>query len=129
MSDLYLVRHGQGSFGSANYDKLSELGCEQSKLLGEHFAGIGAKIDCIYAGTLQRQHETAELLAEAYAGPGGAPLPIAWGTNAAFTSAQTLVGFPTGTTAGAYKVTLSTDESAWDITVNDSIDGGGRVWS
>jgi broad specificity phosphatase PhoE len=76
MSDLYLVRHGQGSFGSANYDKLSELGCEQSKLVGEHFASIGTKIDCIYAGTLLRQHETAELLAQAYAGPGGAPLPV-----------------------------------------------------
>ncbi len=42
-----------------------------------------------------------------------------------FTSGRTI----TPTTAGAYKVTLSTDESAWDLTVNDAIDGGGRVWS
>ncbi|MEI7538018.1 MAG: histidine phosphatase family protein, partial [Comamonadaceae bacterium] len=26
MGTLYLVRHGQASFGAADYDKLSELG-------------------------------------------------------------------------------------------------------
>jgi broad specificity phosphatase PhoE len=76
MSELYLVRHGQGSFGSGNYDKLSTLGSEQSQLVGQHFAEVGLKIDAIYAGTLMRQHETAELLAKAYAGQAGAPLPV-----------------------------------------------------
>jgi broad specificity phosphatase PhoE len=76
MSDLYLVRHGQGSFGSANYDKLSELGREQSRMVGAYFAKIGVKIDALYAGTLVRQHETAELLAEAYAGESGSRLPV-----------------------------------------------------
>jgi hypothetical protein len=37
--------------------------------------------------------------------PGGSPLPIAWGTNSTFTAAQTLTGFPTGTTAGANNLT------------------------
>lgn len=76
MSDLYLVRHGQGSFGSANYDKLSDLGREQSQMLGSYFARIGVKIDALYAGTLVRQHETAELLAQAYAGANGTPLQV-----------------------------------------------------
>ena len=76
MSDIYLVRHGQGSFGSANYDKLSELGREQSRLTGVHFAELGVKLDAIYAGTLVRQRETAEILAQAYAGEAGAPLPV-----------------------------------------------------
>jgi broad specificity phosphatase PhoE len=76
MSDIYLVRHGQGSFGSANYDQLSELGREQSRLTGEHFAELGISLDCIYAGTLVRQHETAEILARAYAGAAGTPLPV-----------------------------------------------------
>jgi len=65
MSVIYLVRHGQGSFGSANYDKLSTLGCEQARLTGAHFAELGEKIDHIYSGNLERQRETAELLAEA----------------------------------------------------------------
>lgn len=76
MSDIYLLRHGQGSFGSANYDKLSELGREQSRLAGEHFAQLEIKLDAIYAGTLVRQAETAEIFARAYAGEAGAPLPV-----------------------------------------------------
>jgi len=76
MSELYLVRHGQGSFGSGNYDKLSELGCEQAQVVGQHLAEVGVKLDAVYAGTLVRQHETAELLAKAYAGASGTPLPV-----------------------------------------------------
>ena len=82
MSELYLVRHGQGSFGTGNYDKLSELGCEQARLVGRHFAETGVKIDALYAGTLVRQHETAELLARAFAGDAGTPIPVV--TDAAF---------------------------------------------
>lgn len=68
MSIIYLVRHGQGSFGTDNYDKLSPLGREQSLLVGAHFREIGESIDHIYTGNLQRQRETAELLAEGLAG-------------------------------------------------------------
>jgi broad specificity phosphatase PhoE len=64
MSTLYLVRHGQGSFGTHDYDRLSPLGREQSKLVGEHFVATGEKIDRIYTGSLKRQRETAELLVE-----------------------------------------------------------------
>jgi broad specificity phosphatase PhoE len=39
MGNLYLVRHGQASFGAADYDQLSELGQRQSVRLGEYFAG------------------------------------------------------------------------------------------
>jgi broad specificity phosphatase PhoE len=76
MSEIYLVRHGQGSFGSDNYDKLSELGREQSRLTGQHLAETGVKLDAVYAGTLVRQHETAELLAQAYAGHAGTALCV-----------------------------------------------------
>jgi broad specificity phosphatase PhoE len=73
MSIIYLVRHGQGSFGTDNYDKLSPLGREQSQLLGAHFREIGERIDHVYTGNLERQRETAELLAE---GLGGERPPI-----------------------------------------------------
>ncbi len=36
MSEFYLVRHGQASFGAKNYDKLSELGHQQARWLGEY---------------------------------------------------------------------------------------------
>ena len=35
---IYLVRHGQASFGKRDYDALSELGHEQSRLLGRALA-------------------------------------------------------------------------------------------
>lgn len=63
MSTLYLVRHGQASFGTDNYDQLSPVGRQQVELLGEFFAASGEKIDRIYSGTLQRQRETARILA------------------------------------------------------------------
>lgn len=62
MSTIYLVRHGQGSFGADDYDKLSELGREQSRLLGAYFVEARERIDHIYSGSLKRQRETAELL-------------------------------------------------------------------
>ncbi len=34
MGTLYLVRHGQASFGSDDYDRLSPLGQRQSQRLG-----------------------------------------------------------------------------------------------
>lgn len=63
MSELILVRHGQASFGAESYDKLSEKGVEQVKLLARHWQELGEEIDVIYSGTLLRQRETAlELL-------------------------------------------------------------------
>ncbi|GGW89606.1 histidine phosphatase family protein [Alteromonas halophila] len=60
MTTLYLVRHGQASFGKANYDKLSELGGVQSAYLGQYFAERGLKMDRLITGTLLRHRETAE---------------------------------------------------------------------
>ena len=63
MSTIYLVRHGQGSFGTDDYDQLSALGRGQVQILGAHLAQSGERIDHIYSGSLRRQRETAELLA------------------------------------------------------------------
>jgi broad specificity phosphatase PhoE len=63
MSTLYLVRHGQASFGTDNYDQLSATGRRQVELLGQFFAESGEKIDRIYSGSLHRQRETADIVA------------------------------------------------------------------
>lgn len=63
MSTIYLVRHGQASFGTDNYDQLSSTGREQVRHLGAYFAALGERIDRIYSGSLRRQTETAELIA------------------------------------------------------------------
>ena len=45
MGTLYLVRHGQASFGADDYDQLSDLGHKQSVRLGEYFAQKGIHFD------------------------------------------------------------------------------------
>jgi len=60
MSVIYAIRHGQASFGTANYDRLSDLGIRQAAILGRHFDRIGLRFDAVYQGTLVRQRHTAE---------------------------------------------------------------------
>ncbi len=62
MSELILVRHGQASFGAESYDKLSDKGVEQVKILSQHWQALGERFDQIYSGTLLRQRETAQEL-------------------------------------------------------------------
>lgn len=59
MTEIYLIRHGQASFGSDDYDRLSELGISQSVRLREHFAALGLGFDAVYSGPHRRQQETA----------------------------------------------------------------------
>ncbi|MBA1147342.1 histidine phosphatase family protein [Ectothiorhodospiraceae bacterium WFHF3C12] len=54
-----LIRHGQASFGSDNYDQLSDLGHRQSRITGEHLAGLGRLPDVMISGELERQKDTA----------------------------------------------------------------------
>ena len=60
MSTLYLIRHGQASFGAADYDRLSTLGHQQSRRLGDRFLDAGTRFDACWSGTLKRQRQTAE---------------------------------------------------------------------
>ncbi len=58
MGTIYLVRHGQASFGAADYDQLSDLGTQQSVRLGEYFAARGVKFEAVLTGTLKRHVQT-----------------------------------------------------------------------
>jgi broad specificity phosphatase PhoE len=60
MGTLYLVRHGQASFGAEDYDNLSELGHKQSLRLGEYFAERDIHFDGLIAGTLRRHKQTLQ---------------------------------------------------------------------
>jgi broad specificity phosphatase PhoE len=64
MGTLYMVRHGQASFGADDYDQLSELGRRQSVRLGEWFAHKGLGFDGLLAGTLRRHKQTLEAILE-----------------------------------------------------------------
>ena len=59
MTTILLARHGQASFGQENYDRLSELGETQAKMLGQHYANTQRRIDAIFTGNLVRQQDSA----------------------------------------------------------------------
>jgi broad specificity phosphatase PhoE len=63
MGTLYLVRHGQASFGADNYDQLSALGTRQCQQLGRYFASKGRRFDTVISGTLQRQIQSQQAIA------------------------------------------------------------------
>jgi broad specificity phosphatase PhoE len=59
MPAIYLIRHGQASFGKADYDQLSERGIQQAQLLGKFWRSC-ASVDRLYLGDLLRHSQTAE---------------------------------------------------------------------
>ena len=73
------MRHGQASFGTDDYDRLSELGHRQSRRLGEYLRerapGPGPCYDAVLTGTLRRHDETWQALAE---GAGLSIEPLRW---------------------------------------------------
>lgn len=58
MPKIIFVRHGQAQFGQANYDKLSEVGHEQSFALGAALFEQGITIDHWVRGDMVRHAET-----------------------------------------------------------------------
>ncbi|MEO7245232.1 MAG: histidine phosphatase family protein [Rubrivivax sp.] len=68
MGTLHLVRHGQASFGSADYDRLSALGAQQCRRLGEHLRARGLVPQAVYTGTLRRHAQSLAALAEGFDG-------------------------------------------------------------
>lgn len=64
MGTLYLVRHGQASFGADDYDVLSPRGHEQAVRLGEYWRGRGMAFDAVMTGTLRRHTETLQGIAQ-----------------------------------------------------------------
>ena len=72
MSQLFVIRHGQASLFSDNYDRLSELGVVQARALAAHWLAADIRPTRILAGTLQRQIGTARAFEEAYSEAGTA---------------------------------------------------------
>ncbi|MGJ8669856.1 MAG: histidine phosphatase family protein [Oceanococcus sp.] len=64
MGTITLIRHGQASFGKANYDQLSDLGYEQGRELGRWLTHCQNKLDHIVTGSLRRHEQTAQACCE-----------------------------------------------------------------
>lgn len=61
MPVVHLVRHGQASFGSQDYDHLSDLGRTQAAVVGAALSTRGLRSPVAACGTLRRQRDTAAL--------------------------------------------------------------------
>jgi len=72
---IYLVRHGQAAFGTDHYDRLTEIGFAQARLLGGYFGRRNIRFDAVFTGTLQRQTETALGIVEGHPDLGASPSP------------------------------------------------------
>lgn len=64
MGTLFLVRHGQASFGADNYDQLSDLGHQQCLQLGRYWAAKGQRFEAVITGTLVRHAQSYAAIAE-----------------------------------------------------------------
>ena len=73
MGTLYLVRHGQASFGADDYDQLSARGREQAVRLGTYWRERGLRFDAVLCGTLRRHAQTLQGITE---GLQGTPEPL-----------------------------------------------------
>lgn len=75
MSVLYVIRHGQASFGQGDYDRLSEVGLRQAGLTGRHLCAAGVAPQSVYLGALLRQRQTAQAALEGQDPPALVELP------------------------------------------------------
>lgn len=80
MASITLIRHGQASFGKADYDQLSELGYEQARHLGTVLREREEPVDTIFIGAMKRHRQTAEACLET-AGLSALPLTVLPGFN------------------------------------------------
>jgi broad specificity phosphatase PhoE len=60
MASLYLIRHGQASFGAENYDQLSELGKHQCRLLGEWWRARDLSFNRVFSGPMHRHRQSLD---------------------------------------------------------------------
>lgn len=80
MGDVLLIRHGQASFGAADYDALSPLGQQQAARLGQWLRESGQNITQVVLGSMRRHRQTTEACMENF----GVPEDRDWYVDAGF---------------------------------------------
>lgn len=78
MSRIFLVRHGQASWGAENYDALSELGHRQAAATGAWLAGQGVVPARLISGELVRQRDSLTEVVTAAGWAGSSESGQAW---------------------------------------------------
>ena len=75
---IALVRHGQASFGAAEYDELSAVGRRQAEILGAELVRRRLRDPDVVCGSLRRQRDTADVLMAAAGLAGQARIDVRW---------------------------------------------------
>ena len=70
MSKIFLIRHGQASYLSDDYDNLSDKGILQSEALGSYFVKNNIHLDRIFIGKLNRHQQTFDGFTNAFEAKG-----------------------------------------------------------
>jgi broad specificity phosphatase PhoE len=78
MGTLYLVRHGQASFGAADYDQLSPLGERQCAALGAWFRSRNLVINAVMRGSLRRHVQSLAAIAQGHGADAPLPAALEW---------------------------------------------------
>jgi broad specificity phosphatase PhoE len=110
---IYLLRHGQASFGTDDYDVLSERGAAQARVAGRELIRRGLRTPMIVSGTLLRQRDTAAIVADLF----GVPLADSdprWDEMPAHGLVeQRLGGSAMGLTSAQFQLHLDVAMAAW----------------
>jgi broad specificity phosphatase PhoE len=60
MGTIYVVRHAQAAFGTDDYDRLTQTGIKQARLLGGYLSLRNVRFDAVYTGCLRRHAQTTQ---------------------------------------------------------------------
>ncbi len=123
MGTIHLVRHGQASFGTDDYDRLSELGFAQSAALGTAWEAGGAVFSDAIAGSLTRHAQTAIAaidasgLGEEDADPGlsGYDVDDRWNEYDHLGLVASQSGDSAGLTASEFQAVLNSAIADWQV--------------
>ena len=113
MAVVHLIRHGQASFGAAEYDELSELGREQARTVGGTLAARQVRIDRVVSGSLRRQRDTAEFCLTAAGLAGQLSIDDRFDEYDHFGLAAALPDSPAPTSSAEFQVVLDAALERW----------------
>ena len=111
MGQIFVVRHGQASFGADDYDVLSETGEEQARVVGRSLAHL--EPDLVVHGSLVRQRRTAELASEAAGWTAPLREDRRWNELESLAQFAAVSGSPDGLTGGEFQAWYDAAMARW----------------
>jgi broad specificity phosphatase PhoE len=113
MGSLHLIRHGQASFGAADYDQLSELGYEQASSLGVSWEASGWAPTSAIAGGMKRHAQTAISAIDASGAGDGYDVDAGWDEYDHLALARAHDSTAMGADSKAFQRTLNLAITGW----------------